>query len=144
MIVVDTDILSLLQKLSGQTSRVLQERLERAAEHEIVCVTMISFEEQMRGWLDWIAKAKTIDQQVHRYAQLRGFLEDFKGRVLLDFDRQSADQFQELRKQKIRIGTMDLKIAAISLVHRATLVTRNLSHFRQVPGLQVEDWTQPT
>ena len=39
------------------------------------------------------------------------------------------------------IGTIDLKIAAIVLANDATLLRRNLSDFRKVPGLKVEDWT---
>lgn len=40
----------------------------------------------------------------------------------------------------MRIGTMDLKIAAICLAHDATLLTRNLVDFEKVPGLRVENW----
>ena len=42
---------------------------------------------------------------------------------------------------KIRIGTHDLKIAAITLVHDATLLSGNLRDFKKVPGLKVEDWS---
>lgn len=35
---------------------------------------------------------------------------------------------------------MDLKIAAICLAHDAMLLTRNLSDFRHIPGLRVENW----
>jgi tRNA(fMet)-specific endonuclease VapC len=42
---------------------------------------------------------------------------------------------------KIRIGTMDLRIAAIALTHGATLLSRNLVDFKRVPELEVEDWT---
>jgi tRNA(fMet)-specific endonuclease VapC len=43
---------------------------------------------------------------------------------------------RELRK----IGNRDLLIAAIALANRATLVTRNLKHFRPIPGLKLENW----
>jgi tRNA(fMet)-specific endonuclease VapC len=43
------------------------------------------------------------------------------------------------RKLK-KIGRRDLLIACIALAHRAKVVTRNLKHFRQVPGLLVENW----
>jgi tRNA(fMet)-specific endonuclease VapC len=35
---------------------------------------------------------------------------------------------------------MDLKIAAINLVHDAILLTRNLVDFAKIPGLRVENW----
>jgi len=37
------------------------------------------------------------------------------------------------------VGTT-LLIASVALAHRATLVTRNLRHFRQAPGLMVVNW----
>lgn len=37
-------------------------------------------------------------------------------------------------------STMDLKIAATCLVHDATLLTRNLADFKNIPGLRVENW----
>jgi tRNA(fMet)-specific endonuclease VapC len=45
-----------------------------------------------------------------------------------------------LRAQRIRIGTMDLKIAAIALVHDALLLSANLRDFQQVPNLRVANW----
>ena len=41
------------------------------------------------------------------------------------------------------IGPYDLQIAAIALVHGLTVVTHNTGEFSRVPGLKVEDWTQP-
>lgn len=142
MILLDTDVLSSLQHGEGEEVSILRNRVAHSTPNNLVYVCIINFEEQLRGWLDWIAKAKTIEHQVFRYRKLHGLLEDYKARLVLDFDQDSALRFQELKKQKIRIGTMDLKIAAIALTNRATLISRNLSDFREVPGLQVEDWTK--
>ena len=51
------------------------------------------------------------------------------------------NQFQTLWVQRIRIGTMDLKIAATALAYDATLLTRNAKDFSKVPGLLMEDWS---
>jgi tRNA(fMet)-specific endonuclease VapC len=55
----------------------------------------------------------------------------------------AADIFKELRARRVRIGTMDLRIAAIALSRDLTMLSRNVSDFRKVPGLKVEDWTAP-
>jgi tRNA(fMet)-specific endonuclease VapC len=56
------------------------------------------------------------------------------------FHEPAADSFVAFRNAGIRIGTMDLKIAAISLTHDALLLSANLRDFEQVPGLRVENW----
>jgi hypothetical protein len=53
----------------------------------------------------------------------------------------TAEHYGMLRKQKIRIGTQDLRIASIVLAVNGTLVTRNQRDFAQVPELTLEDWT---
>jgi len=62
--------------------------------------------------------------------------------AVFPIDRVVADQFDRLRQNRKlkKIGRADLLIAATALAHEATLVTRNLRHFRQVSGLQVENW----
>jgi len=61
---------------------------------------------------------------------------------VLPVEATASAEFDRLRANKKlkKIGRADLLIAAITLAHRATVVTRNLRHFRQVPGLQVENW----
>jgi tRNA(fMet)-specific endonuclease VapC len=68
-------------------------------------------------------------------------VERFRRIPLVDFDERAADEYERLRKARIRIGSMDLKIAAIALASDATLLSRNLSDFSKVPGLRVEDWS---
>jgi tRNA(fMet)-specific endonuclease VapC len=59
---------------------------------------------------------------------------------VLPWDTEAANILLDLRKQRIRIGTMDLKIASIVLAHNAVLLSQNLRDFQRVPDLQVEDW----
>ena len=56
-------------------------------------------------------------------------LEDFQTRPVLDFDEPAVTEHQQLTKKKVRIGAMDLKIAAIALANDAVLVSRNLADF---------------
>lgn len=58
----------------------------------------------------------------------------------MPFEERAADQFTALRRKRIRIGTMDLKIASIALVNDALLLSSNLRDFSLVPNLRCEDW----
>ncbi|MCG8587029.1 MAG: type II toxin-antitoxin system VapC family toxin [Pirellulales bacterium] len=139
MVILDTDHVSLLE-WGDKQSVLLRERLANLANHEVV-TTIISYEESMRGWTAYIARAKTIEQQIPAYQRLHRHLDNYRQIALLDFDLDAAEEYKRLRQAKIRIGTMDLKIAAIALVSGATLLSRNLVDFSIVPGLTVEDWT---
>ena len=139
MIILDTDVLSFIQRAAGPEYDQLIERLD-AAEDE-VAVAIVSFEEQMRGWLAYIARAQSSNQQIQGYARLHGLLEDFTTRPVLDFDQRAATEYERFIGLKLRVGTMDLRIAAIALAHDALLLSRNLTDFRKVPGLRVDDWT---
>ncbi len=107
-----------------------------------VGVTIVSFEEQMRGWLAFVARARTTDRVVLGYGKLRALIEDFQTRPVVDFDAAALGRFEELVAARVRIGTMDLRIASIALARNALLLSRNLRDFQKVPGLRVEDWTR--
>ena len=139
MLVLDTDHVSLLQWGGGEESERLRARLQIADEE--VAVTVISYEEQTRGWLAYVARARTLGQQVEAYRRLRRHLDVYRTAQLLDFDEPAATEFQRLQRSRVRIGTMDLRIAAIALIRRATLLTRNAVDFEKVPDLRIEDWT---
>ncbi len=73
--------------------------------------------------------------------ELSQLLRDYFAVRLINFDDLASQQFELLRRQGVRIGTMDLRIASIALVNDYTVLTRNLVDFEKVPGLKVEDWT---
>src|SRR5437870_4485938 len=139
MVVLDTDVLTLLQRRQGDRYARLESRL--AACTEEVYVTIISFEEQMRGWLASCAKARTPEKYATGVQRLNELRVDFEDRAVLLFDAAAVAEFKRLKAAKVNIGTMDLRIAAIALANAATLISMNLRDFQQVPGLQVEDWT---
>lgn len=139
MIVLDTSYVSLFQHPDDDRAIALRERLAESLDRDIV-TTAITPEEQMRGWLSAIHTQREVHRQVLYYDRLVGLLRFFAGWRILPFDQAAADQFQSLRAGRVRIGTMDLKIASIVLVQNATLLSSNLRDFEQVPGLQVEDW----
>ena len=99
---------------------------------EQIAITVISAEELVRGRLAQIRKATKPQKRVDAYywfAKTLEFLQDFP---VVGYDVQAEERFQSLVAQKIRIGTQDLKIAAIALSRGATLVTRNLADFGYV------------
>ena len=49
--------------------------------------------------------------------------------LVLPFDQEAATLLRQFQKRRIRIGTMDLRIACIAITHDATLLTRNTVDF---------------
>jgi tRNA(fMet)-specific endonuclease VapC len=141
IIILDTDHLTLIQRQTEPAYSRLRTRLQRLASTEIF-TTMISVEEQMRGWLNLIARAKTSQQEVAAYQRLHTMLTFFASIPLLDYTEKAAIVFNQLKHSRVRIGSMDLKIAAISLAYGALLLSSNLKDYQQVPNLKVEDWTR--
>lgn len=141
MIVVDTDHLSILLDERDSRRERLRERLEDALE-PIAC-TIVSLEEILRGWLAAIRKRRDVELQILAYTRLRRLFSVMTEWDIAPFEQAAAERFRDLRRQRVRIGSMDLKIASIALENNALLVTANLRDFSQVPGLRCEDWLKP-
>lgn len=141
MVLLDTDHVSLLQAGTGDAAERLAARLADAPPGE-VATTIITYEEQTRGWLAYLAKAKSVSAQVEAYRRLKRHSDFYRNVILVPFDEQAATVFQRLQRSRIRIGTMDLRIAAIALARDELLLTRNRADFEKVPGFSFEDWTR--
>lgn len=138
MLVLDTDHLSVLERPESRERTNLIRRLERATP-EIAVTTIVSYEEQSRGWLAYVARTRSKSEQLDAYDRLSRHVATYRSMVVLNFEETAFDRYLFL-KREVSIGTLDLKIAAITLAHDAILLTRNLKDFEQVPGLKVEDW----
>jgi tRNA(fMet)-specific endonuclease VapC len=142
VILLDTDHVTLLKYPASERCARLVERLKAVPAGNIIGVSVVTVEEQMRGWLAAVAKERIARRQVAAYRELANLFAFFAEFYIVAFDEQAADQFDHLRTAKLRLGTMDLKIAAIALVNRATLLSANRSDFERVPGLHVENWLE--
>lgn len=141
LLVRDTQHVSVLDNRDTPEAKHLAARL--TASGRPVAVTITSFEVSMKGWLAYCAKAKTPEQYAEATRKLHKALDFFAAIEVLDFDDRAAAEFKRLRAAKVRVGTMDLRIASVDLAHDATLLSANLTDFRKVPGLKVEDWSAP-
>ena len=134
--VLDTDCLTLL--LRGQTAISRRAAVHDPAE---LALTIVTVEETLTGRYTQLRRAKKDEQLIRAYAALQQAVE-FTARVrILPFDETALERFQDLRSSNRRVGTNDLRIAAVVLVHAAILVTRNLRDFEGLPDLQLEDWS---
>ncbi len=138
MFLLDTDHLVVLQRQSEPGYSVLRAAMSEYSASDFY-LAVISFHEQMLGANAFIARAKTRETVVRGYQMLELCLIDFNRFQVLPFDEPAASQYDALR-QHVRIGTMDLRIAATALSHSLTVLTRNTVDFVKVPGLIVEDW----
>jgi tRNA(fMet)-specific endonuclease VapC len=135
MNVLDTDLLTLLMHGHPKVS-------ERVNQQQPIAITIVSRIEMLQGRFSAVltsASAAELRKAQEWLDRSEVFIQPLR---MLKFDAGAAGEFGRLRSdRKLRkIGRADLLIACIALAHRATLVTRNLKHFRQVPGLQVENW----
>jgi tRNA(fMet)-specific endonuclease VapC len=140
MILLDTDHLSVFTDERDPRHDPLNKRMEAATE-QVAC-TIVSVEEVLRGWLAIIYRLREVHRQIPAYVRLGRLLDILSDWEIVPFDERAADQFAGLRRQRIRIGTVDLKIASIALVNDALLVTANLRDYSLVPDLRCENWLQ--
>jgi tRNA(fMet)-specific endonuclease VapC len=140
VLILDTDHLVELDR-DSVAGMALTERLESSSEP--IATTIVSAEEQLRGWLAQLHRLRDVHQQIEAYERLQQRMEFFADWEVLPWTSDAADIFTDLRKSGIRVGTMDLKIAAITLSNAATLLSRNLVDFERIPGLKLQDWTIP-
>jgi tRNA(fMet)-specific endonuclease VapC len=138
MILLDSDHLTVFSYRDHPRAEALNNRLQAA--REPVGLTVISVEEQMRGWLAEIKKHHAVSQQISANDRLIKMVQFFQEWTIIRLDEAASEEYTLLKKSKVRIGTQDLKIAAITLTQHALLLSANLRDFQKVPGLRVENW----
>lgn len=77
----------------------------------------------------------SLNEQPPAIEQLQAFVQEVP---VLDFDYKAALAYATLPFKR---GSFDRLIAAHALSHDLIVVTHNVKHFADVPGLKVENWT---
>jgi tRNA(fMet)-specific endonuclease VapC len=137
---LDTDHISFLQRRTGSEFTCL---LVRMGQHSPIdfASSIVSFHEQSLGAHSFINRARTGTDVIRGYTLLSETLQGFATAPVLPFDARAVAVFDELREKRVRVSTMDLRIAAIALSRNLVLLTRNVRDFSKVPNLTTQDWT---
>ena len=142
MFLFDTDHLGILQRENEPETSLIRERMARFTPNDF-WVPIVSFHEQVIGWCAHLSRAKGQRDVKFGYKMLHDVVRNFSKLHVLDYSESASQAYMSLKGQKVNIGTMDLRIAAITLANQMTLLTRNTVDFERVPGLRIEDWTLP-
>ncbi len=133
--ILDTDTLTHLMRGNVQIARHI-------ATHPVddISISVITVEEQLSGWYDQLRKVSSHEEHAEAYRRLQE-TSKFLGRVnILPFTVSSIVRWEQLKKAKLNVRSMDLKIASIALEYQAIVVTRNIRDFSRVPGVKTENW----
>ena len=134
--ILDTDHISLLQRGHQQVIA----RLSRV-EVDNRAVTIITVAEQIQGRLAVIRRARTEAEAARAFASLQQTIIFYQSIQVLAYSEEAQAKYAQLRQQQIRIGTQDLRIAAIALSQEGALATRNSRDFGRIPHLPLVDWS---
>lgn len=129
LLMLDTDLSSYIIRRRPES---LAQHFERHADE--ICVSVITAAELRFG----VEKSKS--------TKLADLVESFLERLsVLDWTQAVTPHYARIRAALERngkpIGNADLMIAAHAVSEGATVVTNNVRHFVNVPGLKVQEWT---
>lgn len=137
---LDTDHLTFYQRGTGREYSQIVHRMLVLPRDDVGCA-IISLQEQFRGCHAYLAKARDERALLRGYEALTRVLDSYKAVAVAPVDRLAYLEFIRLQTAKVRVSTMDLRIAATAISLGAVVVTRNTVDFSRVPGLQMEEWT---
>ncbi len=132
MYLLDTNVL--IELLRNNHVVVANLRVAIIRGHD-VRINALSYYETRRGLLG-----------IHQAAKLLKFDTFCRVFGIVYLDQPALDKaseiYSDLRKKGRLIEDADILIAAMALVNNAILVTDNVSHFKRVVGLKLENWTR--
>lgn len=136
MFILDTDTIT-----HDQKAHPLVTAKVRKTPPEQLFTTSITVEEQLRGRLAYLSKHRNDPRKsAVGHLDLVETIKSLSRWSILLFEAEAEIIFRDLKRQHPRLGTQDLRIAAIALKHGFIVVTCNTRDFARVPRLRIEDW----
>lgn len=135
--VLDSDILDLYQTSHPRVCARIQ-----SYSMQDLATTVITVEEHLSGWYTLLRRSKDSTHLARAYQRLADSVQFLASFRILSFTEAAIERYDQLKRLRLGTKKMDLRIAAITLVHRGTLVTRNTRDFQDIPSLVIEDWAK--
>jgi len=136
LFLLDTDHLTLYQMGHPQLLRNVALHLA-----DQLAISVITAEEQLMGWQRALHQARDDVRREQIYQRMALAVEALSGWRVLPLALAALSRHAVLIRQRLNVGSNDLKIAASALENNAIVVTRNLRDFGRVSGLSCQDWT---
>ncbi len=129
---LDTDTISYILRNERNTSEIFKLYLD---EYGSISTSIINHYEILSGL---------------KYRDNKNFLEKYEKFVeninILNIDIKTVETssriYADLRKKGINVGQADILIAGICLAHKLALVTNNEKHYKDINGLEIENWSK--
>lgn len=139
MFLLDTDTFS---HLRHEHQLVVAKAEEAIAQGYMVAITIITKIQVLQGRMSALLKADSHEQFLNTQRRLLDDEDSCWRTQVFPLDESALIVFDGLIEVKglRKIGRADLLIASIARARNATLVTRNLKHFKRVPKLKLANW----
>jgi len=132
-ILIDSSVLIHFERTGTDVSTYVE-----GQEEEDAFLSVVSASELLHG----VHRATSAKRRAKRLAFVEGVLASIP---VLEIDlataRSHAQLWADLARRGNMIGVHDSWLAATCLAHGFRLATSNIREFKQVPGLDVEEWT---
>ncbi len=102
--ILDTDVFTFAELANSKEYRCLHTRVLQLDVDDTIVTTIVTYEEQTRGWLAYAAKSRETAHQIKAYARLKKHLHTYLEFEVLDFDVAAGEELNRLRTMKIPIG----------------------------------------
>lgn len=138
MIDLDSDIYSLYAHGNESIMCKMDQR-----RHEVVGLPVIVVEEVIRGRFNVIRQRQSAAKSellLAAYERLAFTVKSVASFQILAYTSVAHALYQQWKKEKIKVPTQDMRIAAICVSQGYRLVTNNTRDFNLIPNLNLETW----